>query len=238
MGAVMSRAIFSVVAGALLAAGCADTFLDEQEALVDRRPVSAASTLGEQSDYARRMAAGYVAAARGTGRVQDVVAGLVFVSAASVVSGAVGTASNEVLARRGLVGAGVARGASRTVPQTAIKGLYTGAKRMNCIATMAGIGVELIGEGTPTASAARTATYGAIQEARIQTRESLARDVPEYGDLLSGLAEDVGAGLDLGFETAAMPRAAVDQKLLNTYLGLLSKCLAKTDPTQAGADVR
>lgn len=155
---------------------------------------------------------------------------LSYLAAGSFVVGAVGSASDVALAKRGLVGVASTSVASRTVSQDTIKGIYIASKRMNCVATTANMGRFLLARSTgPTKKMARAATYGAVEEIRIITREALVREVADF----AGICDDLLAGVGRNEEGAkaasaladGVPRTEIDFIRLNQYFGLLDNCL-------------
>jgi hypothetical protein len=209
---------------ALPVLGCADTYLDEADASVVS---SKAETLVDMAVRADEMSERYFQAAQATRTTQDLLAFVVFTSAASVITGAVGSASDAALAQQAVVGTGAQLTGNRVAPGSAVRAIFQGARRYNCVATAAGIG-DALGLTPIHERAAVAATEGALNHIRILTREGIVREVPDFGDVLSEFRIDAG--------DAANPTAATDRNLralaasatpeikFEQYLRLLAKC--------------
>jgi len=101
---------------------------------------------------------------------------------------------------------------------------------MNCVATTANMGRFLLARSTgPTKKMARAATYGAVEEIRIITREALVRDVADFtairDDLLAGVGGNEEGARVASEKAGGVPRTEIDFIRLNQYLGLLDNCL-------------
>ncbi|SOC04980.1 hypothetical protein SAMN05877809_103356 [Rhodobacter sp. JA431] len=235
------KPIFLALAGLLAVSACADRYLDESEAsVVATGQITANSTLSAQADFARRMSSAYVSAARRTTTAQDVASFGVFLAAASAVDGAIGTASDTVVARRAITGATLQQGAKRTVPKTAIQGIYTGAKRLNCVATVAQVGVPLLSsEDATTIRAARAFTFGAVQEVMITTREGLVREVADYKVLVTAMTDAIDLSPSRAENTKGRDAGAFDINALKRYTDLLANCLeAQVSLSNAASDLK
>jgi hypothetical protein len=210
--------------------GCADTYLDKQESsLKSTNVIDARSSLEEQSKFALEMSRGYSKAARSTSNAQDVASFGVFLAAATAVTGAIGSASDVTIANRAVAGAAIEGAARRTVPMSAIKAIYVGAKRLNCISTMSAVGVQLLSDqDSPTKLAARAITFGAINEVMISTRDGLTREIADYGALVTEFTDASSQlrSLTVGRARAASGAEVFDIDLINKYLALISNCVA------------
>lgn len=220
----LSAAALSIMA----VSACSDRFIDEADAPLAARQ---ASTLAELSLEARQLSDRYVEAAGKTRTVQDVFAFLTVAAAVSTVSGAVGDASEAVLARRALVGAASTQGARRLVPATAIRAIYNGARRLNCVSTAAGIGAALqFTKSDRTAAVA--ATIGSIDHIRILTREGLVRDVLEFDAVLTEFGDAAKAGPELNANRTKILDTSREADLkLDQYLKLLANCTTEKGTT-------
>ncbi len=204
---------------ALAVSGCADDYLLEAERqVVNGTSVTSGSSLNALSLYGWEMSAAYRSAARETITTQDVQSFLVFLAAGSFVTGAVGSASDAALANRAIAGAAVQQIGGRTAPRSAIQGMYVGAKRLNCIASVAKSGQYTLPEGN-TQKAASALVFGAIEEVRITTRESLVREIADYDGLVTAItpARDVNA----------LTGEAADAAAVAAFSTQLTACLAK-----------
>ena len=206
---------FSVV---LLTSACSDIFLDNaEEQIPNRSSIRPASDLLELAKYAGNLSIVYRSAARQTTNLQDAQSFLIFLAAGAFVKGAVGSASDSTLANLAIGGAAVQQTGVRIAPKSAILGIYTGAKRLNCIAAVTRVGHYTIGvSGSPAASAL---AYGAIEEVRILTRESLVREIADYSALVTEFTPPSRA------ETAALK--ATDPQAIEKFSQALKKCLEK-----------
>jgi|GEM_PF-905559 len=215
----------------VLGAGCAEhSLLKEEAAVLRSSPVTSTSYLKTLASHSDALSVAYRQAARAATEGQNVAAVLTYLAAGSFVVGAVGSASDMALANRGLLGVASTSVATRTVSQDTIKGIYIAAKRMNCVATTANMGRYLMARSTgPTKGMARAATYGAIEEIRIITREALVRDVADFAtirdDLLAGVGGNEDALKAAGREGNDEARTEIDFVRLNQYLALLENCL-------------
>jgi|SRR6056297_369234 len=223
--------IGAAVTYAMALSGCADMALDEQEARVSRdQTIDMSSTLASQSAHAQEMSLAYERAARSSATAQDIASFVVFLGAATAIGGAIGSASDTAIANRALVGAGSELLARRGVPETAIVAIYTGAKRMNCVGAMAMVGESLLSaekKDDPTVAAAQAITFGAIREIMITTREGLVREVADFGTIVQDLSADTGVDLEEALRGANQEgQARFERDLFNTYVKLLSNCLA------------
>jgi hypothetical protein len=220
----LSAAVLAI----LSASACSDRFMDEANALLAARQ---ATTLAELSLEARQLSDRYVDAAGKTRTVQDVFAFLTVAAAYSTVSGAVGDASEAVLARRALAGAASTQGARRLVPATAIRAIYIGARRLNCVSTAAGIG-EALQLSDQDDRAALAATIGSIDHIRILTREGLVREVEDFATVLAEFTEAARAGADPeAGRTAKLDTARGADLKLDQYLKLLANCTTEKGTT-------
>ena len=199
--------------------GCSDLFLDQAEQL---HPISRSSGLDELALDASALAGEYVQAAGSTRTVQDLLSFTVIAAAGATVAGAVGTVGDVALAHRAIVGVAAQQSGLRLAPKAAILAIYNGAKRLNCISTVAGIGVALGLQGQEL-SAGQIATFGAIEHVKILTHEGIVREVADYSDLFGEFTSGVESGLeplsDFGPESVARSSLALSQ-----YLKLLAKC--------------
>lgn len=212
-------------------AGCAEqSLLKQEQAVLDRSVISSTSNLKTMGIHSASLSVAYRQAAREATRGQDAAAVITYLAAAGFVSGAVGAASDTALANRGFVGVASSSLAGRTVSGTTIKGIYIASKRMNCVSTVARMGGFLLdGSSRATKGMARAATYGAIEEVKIITRQALVREVAQFTTLRDNLL----AGITLSEEQINGLRNLreeggpdVDFVSLNQYLGLLDNCLA------------
>ncbi len=229
-----------VVAFASTVGGCADKYLDTQEAPFLSGVITPKSTLEVQSGYAFDLSEAYLAAGRSTANTQDIASFFVFLGAATAVSGAIGGAPDAAVANRAILAATVENAGRRTVPEKAIKAIYVGSKRLNCIGTMASVGVQLLnGAGDANVRAGRAVTYGAIREVMISTREGLTRDVADYSALITDFTNaSKEASQTEGAQIRALTQGAVapeplDVALINKYLALLSNCVASGSQEKA-----
>lgn len=219
--------------------GCAErSLLKNENQVLETSVVNSKTNLRALGEHSAQLSIAYREAAREASDGQDIAAIVTYLAAASFVSGAIGSASDTALANRGLVGVGSSSIAGRTVSQATIKGIYTAAKRMNCVSTTSRMGGFLLdGTTAATKGMARAATFGAIEEIKITTREALVREVADFtqirDDLLAGtsLSDEQKAGLERLAELDAMQ--PVDIVLLNQYLNLLDNCLGATEAVTA-----
>lgn len=212
---------FALISTMLLVAGCADHYLDISEnEIVGRADYGAWSDIDELALYSRKLSIAYREAAKNTSTIQDVQSLVVFVAAGAFVSGIIKDISKTALANRALAGASAQQIGSRTAPKSAIIGMYIGAKRLNCISTVAYIG-DVSFKGN-TKIAAQALTYGAIEEVRITTRESLVRNIADYNQLVTDITPS--ELLNTASLTAEGPP---DQRQLDAFSAKLAKCLSK-----------
>ena len=213
----MIRSVLVTLAVATSFAGCSDIYLDQEEKGVPyTEAVEPPPNLKEVARYGWTLSRAYREAARKTTRTQDVNSALIFLAAGSFVHGAVGSASDAALANRAIAGAAVQQVGARTTPKTAILGMYTGAKRLNCIAT-----VSLSSRSALSSDERQAATvlaYGAIEEVRILTREALVREVADYEALVTALTPQ---------ERSALRAAGEEMTKLQEFAMALQKCLEK-----------
>ena len=225
------RAWTVAVVMCVLGAGCAEkSLLREEDAVLKSKPVTSTSYLKTLAEHSEALSMAYRKAAHEATEGQNVAAVLTYLAAGSFVVGAVGSASDVALANRGLVGVASTSVASRTVSKDTIKGIYIASKRMNCVATTANMGRFLLARSTgPTKKMARAATYGAVEEIRIITREALVRDVADFtairDDLLAGVGGNEEGARVASDKSGGVPRTEIDFIRLNQYLGLLDNCL-------------
>ncbi len=238
----MKRSIF-FAALVLALSGCAEARLIEEETKVTAAlNVSGTSNLETQAYYSQRLSKAYQQAALRASRDQDALAFVTIVSALSVVGGALGSTSDKALANRATVGATGSLIGNRTLSKSTIKGIYISAKRMNCIATTASIGRYLLAEvGPNTKAAARAATFGAISEVQIISREALVRDVAEYSTIRSTLNTAISKSEAIRVNDLAMAKGAdaksFDLEMLNQYLKMLDNCLSDVATLTAIAEI-
>lgn len=227
----MKKKIVITLGFCMLVTSCAESKLLENEGKVLRSSkVSSKSNLETLGGHSAKLSLAYSKAAREAVGGQDIAAVITYLAAATFVSGAIGSASDRTLTNRALLGVGSTSIAGRTVSQGTIQGIYSAAKRMNCVSTTARMGGFLLdGTNSATKGMARAATFGAIEEIRITTREALVREVADFetirDDLLSGatLSEEQEKGLErFASLDATQP---IDLILLNQYLHLLDNCL-------------
>ncbi|MGJ8627708.1 MAG: hypothetical protein ACSHXB_12180 [Sulfitobacter sp.] len=222
----------------MLLFSCAEQQLIEQETLAIRsNSVTIEASLEDLGVHSAKLSRAYRTAAQNAAKQQDIAAAVTILAAATVVTGAVGSASNTAIANRAIVGSGTSIIAGRTVPKTAIQGIYIGAKRMNCVSTTANMGRYLLAGTSPnTKYAARAATFGAIAEVQIVTREALIREVAEFATVrdtfVAAVTKPEVAGLRREGE-----EGIPDLALLNQYLGLLDNCLAAAASVTAVAPI-
>lgn len=216
-----------------LGADCTEkSLLREGAEVLKSNPVTSNSDLKTLAAHSDALSVAYRQAAGEATEGQNAAALLTYLAAGSFVVGAVGSASDVALANRGLVGVASTSVESRTVSQDTIKGIYIASKRMNCVATAANTGRFLLARSTgPTKKMARTATYGAVEEIRIITRESLVREVADFAVIRDDLLAGVGGNQEGARARAAsasadgVPRTEIDFIRLNQSLGLLDNCL-------------
>lgn len=242
----MVKAIGLAACAALTLAGCAEQHLGEAATAATRATgaITVESNLKAQAAHARALSKAYVDAAGKSKSVQDLSAGLIYVSAASVVAGAAGSASNSVLAKRATVGATGDLIGKRAAPKTTIGTIYTGAMRLNCIATVAELGTGLLGglsDRGYTVKAARALTYGAISEVEIATLNGVTRDAESFSSVLgtiSDAAKDATA-MTQAFRTSGDKGAdaTIDVPTINKYASLLSNCLGAKKGSQEGTQI-
>ncbi|MDA8586054.1 hypothetical protein N9L47_07235 [Rhodobacteraceae bacterium] len=223
----------------ILVMGCAERSLLEKEGeVLSLSQVDSRSNLKTLGEHSAQLSVAYREAAREASRGQDIAATITYLAAATFVSGAIGSASETTLANRAFLGVGSNSIAGRTVSQDTIEGIYVAAKRMNCISTTSRMGAFLLdGTNSATKGMARAASFGAIEETKITTREALVREVADFtqirDDLLAGatLSEEQTDGLErLSRLETVKP---IDIILLNQYLNLLDNCLGATENVTA-----
>jgi len=232
------RIIFAMLLFSL--SGCAETRLiqEEKKVLEDLNvQVSSTSDLKDQAIYSRSLSKAYQRAALRASRDQDAFAFVTIISAISVVGGALGSASDKALANRATVGATSSLVANRTLSKSTIKGIYISAKRMNCVATTASIGTSMLAEAAPgTQNAAKAATFGAIAEVQILSREALVRDVADYVKIRDELSAAMKKAEFL--RSANTSGENFDLNVLNQYLKMLGNCLTTIDNLTAIAAIK
>ncbi|MDD9978316.1 MAG: hypothetical protein OXQ30_11385 [Boseongicola sp.] len=203
-------------------AACADGYLDDAE--LEVTPAEPSANWSQIEFYARGLSRAYVGAARKSTTTQDVQSFLVFLSAGVFVRGLVDGDSNAKLADSAIAGAASQQIGLRIAPKSAIVGMYVGAKRLNCIATVTSVG-SLSFSG-PTDIAARALAFGAIEEVKITTRESLVREIADYDKLVTDI---IPPGFQL--PSVAAEREGVNDQKLKVFSAELAKCLAKKAET-------
>ena len=210
-----------IVASLSFLSACADQFLDAAEGEISNRTsFGPTSSLVELSALSRNTSIAYRNAAKNTTSLQDVQSFLIFLAAGYFVKGSIGSASDAVLANRAIAGASIQQIGLRTAPRSSILGMYTGAKRLNCLSTVLRVGS--IGLDGKTAEAASVVAFGAIEEVRITTRESLVRSVADYSALVTSITPaKPGAPRSLGQDDA------IDETLLTKFSTDVAACLAK-----------
>ena len=165
--------------------GCADQNIAESEKYL--APPAPEDGLVGVAKYAESLSKAYMEAANKTVRTQDIQSALILTSAVSFVHGGVIGAPQKVLSNRALTGSSLWQAGKRVSPNTAIEGMYIGAKRLNCIATYAST-FAMVTENN--AVAARLA-LGAIEEVKITTRESIVREVADFNSIVEALSKEV-----------------------------------------------
>lgn len=174
------------VAALAVLAACADVNLDRADREVSS--IDLQSDLVAVSSHASQTSKAYMQAARRTAATQDLTSALVFLAAGKFVRGTVTGATDAVLADAAITGALAQQTGSTIAPKTAIEGIYTGAKRLNCISTVARVGnLTLAGENQNTRLAAAAMALGAVEEVKITTRESVVREVAAYKQLVTDI---------------------------------------------------
>lgn len=209
-------------------AGCAETYLQKsEERVLQSSVIHRTDNLAVMSDHSKDLADAYVEAAGMAAKGQDIAALVTFLSAAGFVHGAVVGASNVALANTALVGAGSTTIASRTLSKASIEGIYQSAKRMNCVATASGMGAFLLdGYSSRTLGIARAATYGAIEEIKIITREALVREVADFVQIRDDFIEASTLTEDQARSLESRTKMSQDELLaLNQYLSILDNCI-------------
>lgn len=217
----------SIFLAIFFTSACADTFLDQaEERIPNRSSIGPESDLLELAQYAGNLSNVYRGAARQTTDVQDVQSFLIFLAAGGFVKGAVGSASDSALANLAIGGAAVQQAGLRIAPKSAILGIYTGAKRLNCLATVSRVGRHTVGvRGSEAASAL---VFGAIEEVRILTRESLVREIADYDSLVTAFTPPQGGPQIASAETS-------NSKAIENFSKALEECLKKA-PEKKGKD--
>ncbi len=204
----------------MLLGACADQYLlKEEKKVISAENVGPSSNLDTLAAFSRSMSVAYRSAARKTTTTQDVQSFLIILSAASFVHGAVGNVSDVALANRAIVGATTQQVGLRTAPKSAIIGMYTGAKRLNCIASVASVGTVTLPTGL-TRVAASALVFAAIEEVRITTRESLVREVANYDALVTA----IDPRPDL---RAIESERSADMNAIQDFSKKLAQCLQK-----------
>ncbi len=227
--------------------GCAEKNLREFESTaLKTSSIHWNSNLADMSRHSQELSEAYRGAAEKTARDQDIAAAITIVAAVGTVSGLVSDASTAAVSNRALVGATATTVATRTTPKTAIQGLYTASKRMNCVATTAQIGRYLLtgpAVSTKTRDSARAATFGAIAEIQIIAREALIRSVESFQTVRDNLinaiptAEQKDAIDALRNKDGSDSAETLDVAILNQYLGLLDNCLADAAEVTAASKI-
>lgn len=217
------KAIWKGIAVCVVCAGCSDAALDRaEENLPDRQMQS----LAEYGKHASQLSSAYMKAASEVRTTQDALSFVVFAAAAATAYGAVDDVANTVLAKRAIAGAAAQQTGARLAPQSAIKGIYNGAKRLNCVATTAAIGEAKLKHVNEPGSyeAAMAATRGAIRHVQILTREALVREIADFDTLLSDF--QAAAARDAESERERKLSSAPE---LEAYLKYLAKCTDASD---------
>lgn len=241
---------------ALATSGCADVYLDREErraftdsdagfrpTMLDQQNFRGTGTsLGHAAATANKLAEAYFQAARKSSRAQDITSGVVIISAASVVAGAVGSTSETGLADRALVGVGAETVARRGVSKVSIQSILKGAKTMNCISAVATI-YSASDSGVRDSPLAKELTFAAIREVRVSVRDDIARDVADFSELVTAFKGALPEGVS-GKSSQAFTRAELGPRAtkadLEAYLARLSGCLTKpkiADNTKKPASV-
>lgn len=223
----MVKKSFAILMTCSLFSACSDYHLDRAEKIEALKDKNLSSLSGQALLLSKR----YVAAARDTSTVQDIASFLVIGAAGATVLGAVGSASDTTIAKRAVAGTLIHQGAGRAAPKVAIEAIYVGAKQLNCISTVAGIGAALkLSERDELA--AEVATIGAINHAKITAREGIVRELENFGTVFEDLKDSVSNAAGLRGEKQQKAAAVLKPGLeLDTYVSLLAKCTATKDPT-------
>ncbi|MEM6409093.1 MAG: hypothetical protein AAF700_11825 [Pseudomonadota bacterium] len=218
---------FCAIALILLLCSCSDWTLDKEEGpvLTAGKPTPN-SNFVEVGQYAADLSLAYKRAARQTSNIQDVESFLVFLAAGVFVQGAVGNASDIALANTAIGGAAIQQIGTRTVPKSSIRGIYIGAKRLNCLSTVAQVGSVFIDpEKKPTRFAVKALILGAVEEVRISTRESLVREIADFDGLVTDITPPERGGVEI--------QSTVEQADLDYINTLIAACMAKTSDVPA-----
>ena len=217
------RNLIFAACSAMAVGACADQNLLDAEKAVMPKEIGPSSSLSALAAYSLKMSEAYRIAAQKTTTTQDVQSLLILLSAAAFVSGAVGSASDAALANRAIFGATTQQVGLRTAPKTAILGMYTGAKRLNCVSSVARVGtVTLTTDNTKVAASALA--FAAIEEVRITTRESLVREVADYDALVTAIDPSEA-------QVESVENAPADPKAIEAFAMQLAQCMKKKPET-------
>lgn len=212
-----------------LLAACAQHNLDMADASV---PTRNTATLEELRGDALALARAYAAAARKTGRLNDIGSYATVAAAGATVAGAVASASGTALANRALAGIATSTVTKREAGKTSIQAMYAGARSLNCIASVAGIGATLIGTAKEREAAA-FATAGAIEYAKLSVRDGTVQDVADFSSVFTDFQKAVTDAMKSrgSVTTSAAPMTATVEEIkamsLDQYLTILGVCTDK-----------
>ncbi len=228
--------IFGVTLG-----GCAEVILSNEEAkypgaLDPETATGRTADLRTVASEARNLADAYLDAGRRAMRAQDIGAAGLFVATGSLISGAVGSASDTALANRALAAVGAQTITARGTPKSKIEAILDGAAQLNCVATVATVfsaGDSSVG----VSPLAVELTRGLIREIRIATRHKMVDDAVTVANILDAYGAAIGGVQGISPAAALELRADAippTQQDLEAYLVRLEGCLREEEPEEEG----
>lgn len=213
--------------------GCAERILSAEESFVIGSSAATSlsvaskrqddSLLGQASQLADKLASAYFSAGVKASRAQDVVNAGVYLSAGSVVLGALGSTSDRILTNRALAGVGLQSIGQNGLQKAEVQSLFVGAKQLNCISGVTSIYSSTSAE-IADSSIAQHLAFSAMQDVRISARNALVRDVESFADVLRNFTDVVQSNDD---ETES-GRTADSTSLvpLNAFATKLGTCIS------------
>lgn len=218
--------LFLLLCGSIALTSCARLEVDAVD--TQFKKIEADRSLTYYSKNSRALSDAYLAAAKNVLTYREYAAGTMIIAAGAVALGGVFSTPTPEIARFALGGVAVDQATRRAIPKTALDAMFTGAKRLNCISTVAAFGqASYASNNAKKNKALSAATLGAMRQVHIGLYEGLNKEIPAFATTL-GEFDSIIEGNVASLLESVEP-VPIDPIL--AYLKLLNSCLADGELT-------
>lgn len=216
--------LFILISFMAIQISCARTEIDSLD--VEFNKIEPNRKLSYYAANSLELSKAYLYSAKNMLAYRDSTYALLVVAAGATALGGVFSVPTAEISRYAIIGVAVDQTSKRSIPKTALDAMFTGSKRLNCIATVASFG-ETLFSGQKDDQVLSTATLGAMRQVHIELYQSLSQEIPSFSDMLGEFDEILKNRNAVSVSSVERDKKAD----LFEYLKLLNSCLKEGELT-------